>query len=567
MAYGINDSGQVVGYGYNGTAPQAFIGTAAGITPIPLPAGWTSSLAFGINDSGQVVGYVENATTSQAFIGTAAGLTPIAVPAGWTISEATAINNSGQILGGGSNSETGYTGVVILTPRCTDLSIVTTALRNAQSASPYGPVSLGACGGTSPYTWKASGLPPGFAIEGNSLSSSGNPTAPAGTYQVTLTVTDSAGLTASATLPLVVQPTFNVADPNACTGGSNPLVSADCGGFLDQPASWLVSQSRPVAGVAADGVTEVILWAPSTVPLTLSLGPGDGMLAPAGTTLWSSSVTVNPVSAGDSGMVVLVLYLAPIDFVRSGSTTDAAAASRPVMVTVAGAGATPKQFPITLVRPPVMLVHGFTSNSTYWDTFTPLVGDPRFAAFRADYSFSVPGVLQSFSPEVSFSFLAPALRANVLGFAYNAKIVFGQFQQYLYNYRQGAGPAGSLPVAATQVDVVAHSMGGLITRTMPFVADQFYGPANYGQGIVHKLITLGTPHLGSPLSIASLDPGSTCTQVGSAAAGQYTLDSVVIDGTKISGGAGDLVGDGRGQCLSPALHLLQTPLQSRCQRP
>src|ERR1041385_8212230 len=45
-------------------------------------------------------------------------------------------------------------------------------------------------------------------------------------------------------------------------------------------------------------------------------------------------------------------------------------------------------------------------------------------------------------------------------------------------------------IAATRVDVVAHSMGGLITRKI--VAS--------GNDLVHKLITLDTPHAGSLLA-------------------------------------------------------------------
>jgi hypothetical protein len=80
QATALNDSGQVVGYG---TPPepsqyQAFIGTTAGSTAIPLPAGgWIGSIGFGVNSSGQVTGGVysgaRNGLGYQAFIGTTAG--------------------------------------------------------------------------------------------------------------------------------------------------------------------------------------------------------------------------------------------------------------------------------------------------------------------------------------------------------------------------------------------------------------------------------------------------------------------------------------------------------------
>jgi hypothetical protein len=54
------------------------------VTPIPQPAGWTYSRAQGINDSGQIVGWGGTDPTSQAFIATAAGITLIPLPAGWS---------------------------------------------------------------------------------------------------------------------------------------------------------------------------------------------------------------------------------------------------------------------------------------------------------------------------------------------------------------------------------------------------------------------------------------------------------------------------------------------------
>jgi len=101
-ARGINNSGQIVGnVSQNVTGqPQVFFGTVAGITPIPLPAGWMGSNAEGVNNLGQFVGVGDtNAVVSQPFIGSAAGLTSIPLPAGWAAAVATGINDYGQITG------------------------------------------------------------------------------------------------------------------------------------------------------------------------------------------------------------------------------------------------------------------------------------------------------------------------------------------------------------------------------------------------------------------------------------------------------------------------------------
>jgi pimeloyl-ACP methyl ester carboxylesterase len=54
-------------------------------------------------------------------------------------------------------------------------------------------------------------------------------------------------------------------------------------------------------------------------------------------------------------------------------------------------------------------------------------------------------------------------------------------------------------IAASQVDIVAHSMGGLMARG--FVQQPDYkSKENYMKGSIHRLITIGTPHFGGPLS-------------------------------------------------------------------
>lgn len=111
--YAINSSGQVAGYvsntsgnnQYNQSGDgQAFIGTESSITPIPLPTGWADAFGLAINDSGQVVGYgysFSGDPFSQAFIGTASGSTAIPLPEGSnfvTISP-DSLNDSGVVVG------------------------------------------------------------------------------------------------------------------------------------------------------------------------------------------------------------------------------------------------------------------------------------------------------------------------------------------------------------------------------------------------------------------------------------------------------------------------------------
>src|SRR5262249_27112810 len=159
--------------------------------------------------------------------------------------------------------------------------------------------------------------------------------------------------------------------------------------------------------------------------------------------------------------------------------------------------------------------------SSVWESFTPLINNTsQFAIERANYGQYVH--IDSSDPVYDPGIVWP-VQASDLGFDYNAPIVYSQLNDLLASFRTGGEYATGLPVAAAQADVVAHSMGGVITRSMPFLIPGFYSPVNYLRGVVHKLITIGTPHLGSPLAIDVLapNPQSECMASLQAAAGDF----------------------------------------------
>lgn len=164
QGWAVNDSGVVAGQGYNGSYVTAAEGTASGTTPLPLPAGASSSQAFAISDNGFVAGnasskpfvYNPNTGTSTTIAlpttggyisgygdgvndsGTVAGLvyngqyhvyyhilgqpmTLISLPAGWEVPLGTggqdvAINNSGQVAFYASNTTSGRSAAFIYNP-------------------------------------------------------------------------------------------------------------------------------------------------------------------------------------------------------------------------------------------------------------------------------------------------------------------------------------------------------------------------------------------------------------------------------------------------------------------
>jgi pimeloyl-ACP methyl ester carboxylesterase len=328
----------------------------------------------------------------------------------------------------------------------------------------------------------------------------------------------------------------------------------------------LAEGGRLVEGVAADGVSEVVIsigasaagqeftfqvlddgGQPSTSPSE------DGALGAVGDkTFTQSSVAVNSVTT-PQGPLAFVIYQAPLDFARpSGADDKAYQRSVSVRWQVSGA-AQSGTVPITVIRAPLVLVHGLWGSASDWDDFTPLINDQRFSVRRADYSFYVGLGLASTTPSYDTVSIA---RANSLGFYYNAGQVAQQIDSFVDSFKHRHNPA-SLDVAAVEADVVGHSMGGDVTRTMLLLAG-FGSDRTFGQGNVHKLITVDTPHLGSPLAIDLLQGGNQCVRNTLATGGMYSFLDVttLLTNIEISGAIGDLRGNQDGGELSPALRAL-----------
>jgi Zn-dependent metalloprotease len=115
----------------------------------------------------------------------------------------------------------------------------------AQAADPTcsasGSVTLSASGGTAPYTWTGSGLPPGVSVS-SSGTVSGTPTT-AGTYNATVTATASAGGSGSATFTFTISgggggcsaPGQRLGNPGFETGTAAPWSAS--AGVIDNSAS------------------------------------------------------------------------------------------------------------------------------------------------------------------------------------------------------------------------------------------------------------------------------------------------------------------------------------------
>jgi pimeloyl-ACP methyl ester carboxylesterase len=323
------------------------------------------------------------------------------------------------------------------------------------------------------------------------------------------------------------------------------------------------SKGRWVMGVGADGVTQVVLrisgnFIPygyfgeqftvsvlndETIPSqSVDEDGGVGLVGSQcpGAGCENHQVTVT-TSCIDGTPLAFVVYRSPIDFPRT-SVDDSGLAGRDVYIRIESVNGS-MDLPVRVLRPPLALIHGLWDNAGTFDNFPPLmtnaVADWRFSAVSVNYGNTPVSITQS-SPPLTLQALG-RVKANSLGFRFNRVTALRQIQDLLTGFRTGTNPE-YIPVAGVQADVVAHSMGGNVARSMVLLPG-FLSDNTFHQGIVHKLITIDTPHLGSPLATRFLMPEEygRCLQRNFGNLGQAVLSTAVVNGVSVNGAIGDLV--------------------------
>jgi triacylglycerol esterase/lipase EstA (alpha/beta hydrolase family) len=167
--------------------------------------------------------------------------------------------------------------------------------------------------------------------------------------------------------------------------------------------------------------------------------------------------------------VAEVLYQAPESFIRKDKEKlDKDSPERYIQITFNNH---PEGLPaIRVKRPPLVLVHGtWSTPAETWDEFKQIVtgNDDKYFVWTADYSkppYSNVGSLATNYPAI------PKAIAKALSLALSDDL------------------------AATKVDVIAHSLGGLVTR------EYCYMSSSDCSNSIRKIITLDSTHLGTELA-------------------------------------------------------------------
>ena len=236
----------------------------------------------------------------------------------------------------------------------------------------------------------------------------------------------------------------------------------------------LATGGEPVEGAAADGVTRVLLrtTVPGSGQVEFSLdgasAPEDGGLSAVGGTDRQDSVLV-PVEETSEGFQAFAVYLVPEEFNRG---SDAGLSERPLQLKSrfipddgdpTGGGAAVPAGPTAGGPHPRPVVVG-----RHLDL--PAGRGPALRHHRG-------GLLRQPTPAIS----------PPTGWCPS-----GSIREALTGLRDE-------DIAATQVDLAGHSMGGILSRNH-ISLPTYERPNNFGEGDVHKLLTLNTPHTGSPLA-------------------------------------------------------------------
>lgn len=306
-----------------------------------------------------------------------------------------------------------------------------------------------------------------------------------GTYDVSVKVVAKNGFVASKRKPAYVTTFGAVTDALYGTYSTGEIIgtigSDDDIGLeraLDDAlnrfsTAFIGNWIKPVTGIVADTTSRlVIIGVPpdSLTTVTIALD-GEGTIAPINRPKEQSKLLqLRSHRPKSTEPAVGALYTPPPSLRLPAGVSSTTFTIR---ITVGTLGTL--ALPFKLVRPPVVLVHDAWSDPSAWERggFAGYLRQLGYSVFSADYgSASVGG----FNPRAALPSLGIAAVTTAIAQARTAL------------REQG--------IVVQRVDVVAHGLGGLMTRGFLQSENRIF---NSYAGSVRRFITLGTPHNGTPL--------------------------------------------------------------------
>ncbi len=264
----------------------------------------------------------------------------------------------------------------------------------------------------------------------------------------------------------------------------------------------LLSGCVDVRGAVTDG-SELALWvlvpeAPVGEQVFISIKKGDGELIGGNEGVVTAMTVVAPaISDGIMGIkggdhVAVVRYRAPTSW-KGGDAVEGTVTVRAMVASMQGgkkdACATKDNKPFcqfSLKRPPILLIHGIWGSGSAGET------DPNTGKFKPNPNYTwkeFESLLkkQGYEAIIPVDYSVDGLNAASFDDPKIKEILAKAIDKALKKIR-------SDNVAGQKVDIVAHSMGGLVVRS--FCADKL----DFCKESIRKFITIDTPHLGSELA-------------------------------------------------------------------
>ncbi|MEV6846728.1 putative Ig domain-containing protein [Actinoplanes sp. NPDC051411] len=355
---------------------------------------WVVAVAPAVTNPGTLTGTV-GVAVSRTMTATG-GTTPytwtaIGLPAGVSINSSTGVITGTPTTAGTSSVTLTATDTTTRAGSSTFTWTVETALTvvnpGTQQSTIGQPVTvtLSAAGGTSPYTWSATGLPAGLSISTSGVIT-GTPTA-ATTSSVVLTVKDTAGRTATANLSWVTATGPSVANPGPLTGTIGAAVATT---------------------VTATGGRAPYTWSASALPAGLSLNASSGAVTGTPTTAGTTTVTITAKDAdGRTGATSFTWAIAtPVTLTDPGPQNSTTGVTVSTTLTATG-GTSPYTFTATglpaglAINPATGVVTGSpttTGTTTTALTVTDTLG--RTASARVAWTIAAPLTLTDPGPQI-----------------------------------------------------------------------------------------------------------------------------------------------------------------------